>query len=121
MKTVSSPASTTYHVQNDRTLSLAGLAGDRVRVLRGRIWLTEESLASDRILDAGDEIALVAGEVAVLQGLGAAVVSVFRPATGRVPAPLAGLGTALTRLGRAGSSLRVRLHLGPDDGLTIAP
>jgi hypothetical protein len=121
MKTISTTASTTYHIQNDDTLSLAGLAGDRLLVVRGRIWLTEESLGSDRILDAGDEIALVAGEVAVLQALGATVVRVFRPATGRVAAPLAALGTALSRLARAGSSLRVRLHLGPDDGLTIAP
>jgi hypothetical protein len=111
----------TYHLENDRALSVEGVAGDRLRVVRGRVWLSEESLASDRILDAGDEMALVAGEVAVMQALGPAVVKVLRAESSARHAGTAALLDAMHRLRRAAASLRARLHLGPDTALTIAP
>ena len=111
----------TYHVENRRTLSLEGAPGDRLLVLRGRVWLSEESLGSDRILDAGDEMALAAGEIAVLEALGPAVVKLLRASSSTHRAGFPGVRDALHRLHRAALSLRARLHLGPDSAVTIAP
>ena len=119
MKTHPSIAPTTYHLENDRTLRVVGRHGDRLRVIRGRVWLSEESLASDRIVDAGEERALVTGEATVIQALGATIVAVER--TAAPPARWGSLRETSAQVARAASVLRTKLHLGADASLTIAP
>jgi len=45
------------------------LPGERVRVLYGRIWLTEEGSLSDAVLAPGEEVALGTRGLAVIEAL----------------------------------------------------
>ena len=63
-----------------KTLDLPGgsvvpfpsLPGERVRVLDGRIWLTEEGSLRDAVLAPGEEVALGTRGLAVIEALGPA-------------------------------------------------
>ena len=68
-----------------KTLDLAGgsvvpfpsLPGERVRVLDGRIWLTEEGSLRDAVLAPGEEVALGTRGLAVIEALGPARIQLF--------------------------------------------
>ena len=68
-----------------KTLDLPGgsvvpfpaLPGERVRVLDGRIWLTEEGSLRDAFLAPGEEVALGARGLAVIEALGQARIQLF--------------------------------------------
>lgn len=70
-----------------KTLSLAGgtlvpfssIRGERVRVLSGRVWLTEEGDLHDALLASGEEVALGGHGLAVIEALSAARVQLLQP------------------------------------------
>ena len=69
-----------------RTLDLPGgsllpftsVPGERVRILYGRVWLTEEGIARDAFLASGDEVSLDSRGLAVIEALGPARVQLAR-------------------------------------------
>lgn len=73
-----------------RTLDLPGgtlvpfpsMPGERVRVMYGRVWLTEEGNARDAILASGEEVSLHSRGLAVVEALGPARIEWIEPARG---------------------------------------
>jgi hypothetical protein len=68
-----SDAQSVWHLDGGRALTLAGgAAARRLAVARGRVWLTlsgtADAPAEDKWLQAGDAVALAAGQTAVLEG-----------------------------------------------------
>lgn len=69
-----------------RTLDLPGgsllpftsVPGERVRILCGRIWLTEEGNRHDAFLATGEEISLGRRGLAVIEALGPARVQLYK-------------------------------------------
>ncbi|HUN90422.1 MAG TPA: DUF2917 domain-containing protein [Burkholderiaceae bacterium] len=113
----------TCRIDDDRTLAVAAKAGDRLRVVRGRVWISAEDIASDRIVEAREELALRGGELVVIQALGPAIVRLTRAARrahGHRAAALGAIGM-LQDAGRSLRALRERLQLGPRTQVTIAP
>ncbi|MGZ9059923.1 MAG: DUF2917 domain-containing protein [Burkholderiaceae bacterium] len=53
-------------------LPFASVPGERVRVVCGRVWLTEEGSLRDAFLEAGEEVSLDTRGLAVIETLGAA-------------------------------------------------
>lgn len=53
-------------------MPLAAVPGERVRVLCGRIWLTEEGSPHDAFLGRGEEVSLDTRGLAVIEALGPA-------------------------------------------------
>src|SRR5512135_1811189 len=93
-----------------RTLDLPGgslvpftsVPGERVRILYGRVWLTEEGSARDAFLASGEEVSLGRRGLAVIEALGPARVQLLEdvprpPAPVRVTAALAGRAVGLAR------------------------
>jgi hypothetical protein len=76
--------------------------GERVRIVHGRIWLTEEGIARDAFLASGDEVSLDSRGLAVVEALGPARIQLIDPA--RVPSRLQRAAADLMR--RAGAWLR---------------
>jgi hypothetical protein len=48
------------------------VAGERVRILHGRVWLTEEGSTHDAFLGSGEEVSLGGRGLAVVEALGPA-------------------------------------------------
>jgi|SRR6516225_8630595 hypothetical protein len=72
-----SDAQSVWHLDGGRALTLAaGAEARRLAVARGRVWLTlsgtTEEPAEDKWLEAGEAVALAAGQTAVLEGWPAA-------------------------------------------------
>jgi hypothetical protein len=73
-----------------RTLDLPGggmvpfpaVPGEQVRILYGRVWLTEEGGGYDAFLAGGDEIRLGNSGIAVIEALGPARVQLIEPVNG---------------------------------------
>ena len=73
-----------------RTLDLPGgslipftsVRGERVRILYGRVWLTEEGSARDAFLASGEEVSLGGGGLAVIEALGPARIQLFEDVRG---------------------------------------
>ncbi len=63
---------TTLHLAADDVLRLVPRAPVEVRVLRGRLWITEEGCVEDRVLEAAGQARLGGGGVALLQAMGPA-------------------------------------------------
>lgn len=76
--------------------------GERVCILQGRVWLTEEGNVNDAFLASGEEVRLASRGLAVIEALGPARVQVF-DAVAR-PSPVARAAGALA--GRAASAWR---------------
>ena len=93
-----------------RTLDLPGgglvpfasIPGGRVRVLYGRVWLTEEGDTRDAFLASGEEAGLAGRGLAVIEALGPARIELIEEVRG--PSLLARAAAALA--GRAKSLLR---------------
>jgi len=77
--------------------TLKGARGMRVRVTRGRVWLTREGDIRDYVLGAGDAMELEARGPVVLYGLTGASFQVHEPA--RAPGIWSGLLARLTWIG----------------------
>lgn len=104
------------YAQTVRTIDLgyeqffifAGQPQARVRVLFGGAWLTEEGVAHDSIVGAGDETELRGSGSVLLEAAGPTRVQLIEPA---MPAP----ARSAQWLRRAGAQLQQfvrRLHLG---------
>lgn len=93
-----------------RTLDLPGgglvpfasIPGGRVRILYGRVWLTEEGDTRDAFLASGEEVGLAGRGLAVIEALGPARIELIEEVRG--PSLLARAAAALT--GRARALLR---------------
>jgi hypothetical protein len=93
-----------------RTLDLPGggmvpfpaVPGEQVRILYGRVWLTEEGGGSDAFLASGEEIRLAQRGLAVIEALGPARVELIEPVIG--PSLLAQAGQRVAQ--RLGAWLR---------------
>ncbi len=60
-------------------LPISSIRGERVRVLSGRVWLTEEGDLNDEFLASGEEVALGGHGLAVLEALTPARVQLVEP------------------------------------------
>jgi hypothetical protein len=73
-----------------RTLDLPGgslvpftsVPGERVRILYGRIWLTEEGSVRDAFLASGEEVSLGTRGLAVIEALGPARIQLVEDVRG---------------------------------------
>ena len=73
-----------------RTLDLPGgsllpftsIPGERVRVLYGRVWLTEEGDTRDAFLASGEEVSLASRGLAVIEALGPARIELIESVGG---------------------------------------
>jgi len=79
-----SDAQSVWHLDGGRAMTLAGGAeARRLSVARGRVWLTlsgtADEPAEDKWLQAGDAVALAAGQTAVLEGWPAAEFELLVP------------------------------------------
>src|SRR5512140_2840387 len=91
-----------------RTLDLPGgslvpftsVPGDRVRILYGRIWLTEEGSARDAFLASGEEVSLGGRGLAVIEALGPARIQLLEDVRGPSAAARAA-GAVYRRAARA--------------------
>lgn len=54
--------------------------GERLRILYGRVWLTEEGNVDDAFLGQGEEVSLHGGGLAVLEALNPARIEWIKPA-----------------------------------------
>ena len=61
-------------------LPFASVPGERVRVVRGRVWLTEEGSLRDAFLAAGEEVSLGTRGLAVIETLSAARIQLLESA-----------------------------------------
>jgi hypothetical protein len=76
-----------------RTLDLSGgslvpfvsMPGERVRILAGSVWLTEEGNPHDAFLASGEEISLGSRGLAVVEALGPARIQLVEDLPGRSP------------------------------------
>jgi hypothetical protein len=98
-----------------RTLDLPGgslvpftaVPGERVRILYGRVWLTEEGNPNDAFLASGEEVSLGSRGLAVIEALGPARVQLYEDARG----PSAVVRAAARALRRAAATLRRRVRI----------
>ena len=67
----------TLNLSGGALVPFAAVPGERVRVLCGRVWLTEEGSPHDAFLGRGEEIALGARGIVVLEALGPARVQLI--------------------------------------------
>ena len=80
--------------------------GERVRIVHGRVWLTEEGIVRDAFLASGDEVALDSRGLAVVEALGPARIQLIDTARSpwRVPQAAAAIvRNAVDWLGHWGS------------------
>lgn len=93
-----------------RTLDLPGgslvpftsVPGERVRILYGRVWLTEEGSVRDAFLASGEEVSLDGRGLAVIEALGPARIQLVEDVRG--PSAVTRTAEALYR--RASGALR---------------
>lgn len=60
-------------------MPLPSISGERVRVVCGRVWLTEEGNLRDAFLASGEEVALGGHGLAVIEALTPARIEFFEP------------------------------------------
>lgn len=76
-------------------LPFASVPGERVRVVCGRVWLTEEGSLRDAFLETGEEVSLDTRGLAVIETLGAARIQLVEPV--RMSNTARGVARRLTR------------------------
>jgi hypothetical protein len=78
------PVSTlrTLDLPGGSLVPFASTPGERVRVLYGRVWLTEEGDARDAFLGSGEEQSLAGRGIAVIEALGPARVELIEQVRG---------------------------------------
>ena len=105
-----------------RTLDLPGgslvpfnsVPGERVRILYGRVWLTEEGRTHDAFLASGEEMRLGTSGLVVIEALGPARVQLYEEA--RRPASWSRLIAEQWRRAVAWGRSRLRRGLSPARG-----
>jgi hypothetical protein len=98
-----------------RTLDLPGgglvpftaVPGERVRILYGRVWLTEEGNPNDAFLAGGEEVSLGSRGLAVIEALGPARVQLYDGTRG----PWTVARAVARALRRAAVALRRRVRI----------
>lgn len=86
-------------------------ARTKLRVLYGGVWLTEEGSTRDSMLGSGDEVALRARGLSVIEGLGATRIQVVEEGS-RLRAVRNLLDRAIARIASAFGRMRQRSQLG---------
>jgi hypothetical protein len=69
---MASPAFHTLDLPGGSVVPFDSVPGERVRVLCGHVWLTEEGSAHDAFLGSGEEVRLATNGLAVIEALGPA-------------------------------------------------
>lgn len=92
----------TIDLPSGSLVPFTSMPGERVRILSGRVWLTEQGNLSDAFLGSGDEVQLAGRGLAVIEALGPARVQLFEVVAG--PSPVARALGALA--GRVASAWR---------------
>jgi hypothetical protein len=69
----------TLDLSSGTLVPFSSIRGERVRVLSGRVWLTEEGDLHDLLLAKGQEIALGGHGLAVIEALSPACVQLLEP------------------------------------------
>jgi hypothetical protein len=92
-----SDAQSVWHLDGGRAMTLAaGAEARRLAVAQGRVWLTlsgtADAPAEDKWLQAGEAVALAAGQSAVLEGWPAADFELLLPPTSAAVSPSLGRG-----------------------------
>ncbi len=105
MKATITPRIRTIDLGFEQMMVFDGGRGERVRVLVGATWLTQEGEAADALLEPGAELALHHDGRALIQALQPARVQILGE-----PGPARSLARALLRRARRWV---VRLQLGP--------
>lgn len=83
-------------------LPISALRGESVRILRGRVWLTEEGRAGDLFLASGDEQPLAGSGLAVIEALSPARIELITlPSTGLFAGIACAVASAVSRVVRA--------------------
>ena len=77
--TLTHPAVRTLALDPQRLLVIANRPGTRIKVLSGRVWMTEQGQAGDQFAVAGEELQLAGRGRSVVEGLGSARVQVIEP------------------------------------------
>jgi hypothetical protein len=95
--TLSHDAGRTLALDHRQLLVLAKQPGTRIKVLSGRVWLTEEGLPGDQFASAGEELRVAGHGRVVVEGLGCARVRLVEPGRGWA-ARMAALPSALSRI-----------------------
>ncbi len=67
----------TLDLSDGSVVPFPSLPGERVRILYGRIWLTEEGSLRDAFLASGEEVALSTRGLAVIEALGPTRIQLF--------------------------------------------
>ena len=106
----------TVNLNYDQMLMIESHPRQRVKVIYGGVWLTEQGQSRDAWMTNGDEVYLKTRGAALLQGLGATRLQIIEaPRVHGVMAALRGMvAHVVARL----RDLRVRLHLGPRPAAT---
>ena len=78
------PASTlrTLDLPGGSLVPFTSIPGGRIRILYGRVWLTEEGDARDAFLGSGEEASLAGRGVAVVEALGPARIELIEEVRG---------------------------------------
>lgn len=79
-----STVSRTLDLPSGALMPFQSVPGERVRILYGRIWLTEEGNLRDAFLASGEEVSLATRGRAVIEALGPARVQVTAPIGARM-------------------------------------
>lgn len=92
----------TIDLPSGSVVPFTSMPGERVRILQGTVWLTEEGSVNDAFLGSGEEVRLASRGLAVIEALGPARVQLFEAVA--QPSPVA--RAAGTLAGRAASAWR---------------
>lgn len=102
----------TVDLDYEQFLMLESHPRQRIKVIYGGVWLTEEGVLQDAWLGNGDEVALKTRGMALLEGIGASRIQLLEDV--RQPGLVARMLSSLFKqLRRTVRVLRVRLQLGP--------
>ncbi|MES2957671.1 MAG: DUF2917 domain-containing protein [Pseudomonadota bacterium] len=93
-----------------RLLVIARRPGTRIKVLSGRVWMTEEGQSGDQFAVAGEELRTLRGGRSVIEALGSARVQVIEP-TGSAARRVAQWLSALRRAPDTAAARVVALSL----------
>ena len=72
----------TLDLPSGSLIPFTSVPGERVRILYGRVWLTEEGSARDAFLASGEEVSLGGRGLAVIEALGPARIQLFEDVRG---------------------------------------
>lgn len=77
--TLSNTAARTHALDAQQLIVLSNRPGTRIKVLAGRVWLTEEGQAGDQFAVAGEELCLSGRGRSIVEALGSARVQLVVP------------------------------------------